>query len=104
MRNLQYKMYSFHLRLAAIDLGTNSFQLVIAETKPNGSFTVIASEKEMVRLGESGADMKLLHEDAMERGIACLRRFKAIIAARKVKAVRAIATSAIREAQNRDIF
>ena len=58
----------------------------------------------MVRLGESGADMKLLHEDAMERGIACLRRFKAIIAARKVKAVRAIATSAIREAENRDLF
>jgi exopolyphosphatase/guanosine-5'-triphosphate,3'-diphosphate pyrophosphatase len=92
------------MRLAAIDLGTNSFHLVIAEAKPNGSFRVVASEKEMVRLGESGADMKLLTEEAMERGIACLRRFKAIIAARKVKAIRAIATSAIREAGNRDVF
>ncbi|MDP4219280.1 MAG: Ppx/GppA phosphatase family protein [Bacteroidota bacterium] len=92
------------MRIAAIDLGTNSFHLVIADTKPNGSFRVVASEKEMVRLGESGADMKLLTEEAMERGIACLRRFKAIIAARKVKAIRAIATSAIREAENRDIF
>ena len=92
------------MRLAAIDLGTNSFHLVIAETKPNGSFRVIATEKEMVRLGESGADMKVLTEESMERGIACLRRFKAIIAARKVKAIRAIATSAIREAENRDIF
>ncbi len=92
------------MRLAAIDLGTNSFHLVIAEAKPNGSFRVVASEKEMVRLGESGADMKLLTEEAMERGIACLRRFKAIISARKVKSIRAIATSAIREAQNRDVF
>ncbi len=92
------------MRIAAIDLGTNSFHLVIAETKPNGSFSVVASEKEMVRLGESGADMKLLTEEAMERGIACLRRFKAIIAARKVKAIRAIATSAIREAGNREVF
>ena len=92
------------MRLAAIDLGTNSFHLVIAETKPNGSFRVVASEKEMVRLGESGADMKLLTEEAMERGIACLRRFKAIISARKVKAIRAIATSAIREAGNRAVF
>ncbi|MEI8134054.1 MAG: Ppx/GppA phosphatase family protein [bacterium] len=92
------------MRLAAIDLGTNSFHLVIAETKPNGSFRVVASEKEMVRLGESGADMKLLTDAAMERGIACLRRFKAIISARKVKTVRAIATSAIREAENREIF
>src|SRR5437764_1157310 len=58
----------------------------------------------MVRVGESGADMKFLTEEAMERGIACLRRFKAIIAARKVKAIRAIATSAIREAENRDVF
>ncbi|MFI5264950.1 MAG: Ppx/GppA phosphatase family protein, partial [Candidatus Kapaibacterium sp.] len=92
------------MRLAAIDLGTNSFHLVIAETKPNGSFRVIATEKEMVRLGESGADMKVLTEESMERGIACLRRFKAIIAARKVRAIRAIATSAIREAENRDTF
>lgn len=92
------------MRLAAIDLGTNSFHLVVAETKPNGSFRIVASEKEMVRLGESGADMKLLTEEAMERGLACLRRFKAIIAARKVKAIRAIATSAIREAENRDLF
>src|SRR5437879_2121215 len=92
------------MRLAAIDLGTNSFHLVIAETQPTGSFRVVSSEKEMVRLGESGADMKMLTEEAMERGITCLRRFKAIIAARKVKSIRAIATSAIREAENRDLF
>ncbi len=92
------------MRLAAIDLGTNSFHLVIAETKPNGSFRIVSSEKEMVRLGESGADMKYLTPEAMERGINTLRRFKAIIDSRKVKEIRAIATSAIREAENQDEF
>lgn len=92
------------MRLAAIDLGTNSFHLVIADTKPNGSFRIVASEKEMVRLGESGADMKYLTEDAMKRGFRTLRHYKATIDARGVKAVRAIATSAIREAENQDDF
>lgn len=92
------------MRLAAIDLGTNSFHLVIADTKPNGSFRIVSSDKEMVRLGESGADMKYLTPEAMKRGMDALRRFKTVLDARKVKAVRAIATSAIREAENQDDF
>lgn len=92
------------MRLAAIDLGTNSFHLVIADTKPNGSFRILSSEKEMVRLGESGADMKYLTPEAMRRGITALRRFKALMDARSVRAVRAIATSAIREAENQGEF
>jgi exopolyphosphatase/guanosine-5'-triphosphate,3'-diphosphate pyrophosphatase len=92
------------MRLAAIDLGTNSFHLVIADTKPSGDFRILASEKEMVRLGESGADMKFLTREAMERGYNALRRFKASLDARGVKSVRAIATSAIREAENQDEF
>ncbi|HYM20452.1 MAG TPA: Ppx/GppA phosphatase family protein [Candidatus Kapabacteria bacterium] len=92
------------MRIAAIDLGTNSFHLVIADTKPNGSFRVVSSEKEMVRLGESGADMKFLTPEAMKRGMDALRRFKTITDARGVKAIRAIATSAIREAENQDDF
>jgi exopolyphosphatase/guanosine-5'-triphosphate,3'-diphosphate pyrophosphatase len=92
------------MRIAAIDLGTNSFHLVIAETKPNGSFHIVSSEKEMVRLGQTGADMKYLTPEAMERGIDALRRFKAIIDSRSVKETRAIATSAIREAENQDEF
>jgi exopolyphosphatase / guanosine-5'-triphosphate,3'-diphosphate pyrophosphatase len=92
------------MRLAAIDLGTNSFHLVIADTKPDGTFTVIESEKEMVRLGESGNDMKLLSPEAFERGITALKRFQAIISARKSDRVKAVATSALREAENRDQF
>jgi exopolyphosphatase / guanosine-5'-triphosphate,3'-diphosphate pyrophosphatase len=92
------------MRLAAIDLGTNSFHLVIADTKPDGTFTVVESEKEMVRLGESGNDMKLLTPEAIERGIVALRRFRSIIAARKAETIKVVGTSALREAENRDQF
>lgn len=92
------------MRLAAIDLGTNSFHLVIADTRPNGAFQVIESEKEMVRLGESAADMKQLTPEAMDRGIQSLRHFKSLLAARGVDHVKAVATSALREAENGDAF
>jgi exopolyphosphatase/guanosine-5'-triphosphate,3'-diphosphate pyrophosphatase len=90
------------MRLAAIDLGTNSFHLVIADTKADGTFTVVESEKEMVRLGESGNDMKQLTPEAIERGIEALRRFRAIIAARGAETIKVVGTSALREAENRD--
>jgi exopolyphosphatase/guanosine-5'-triphosphate,3'-diphosphate pyrophosphatase len=62
------------------------------------------SEKEMVRLGETGRDMKSLAPQAMDRGIDALRRFKSIISSRKAVVVKAVATSAVREAENRDLF
>lgn len=92
------------MRLAAIDLGTNSFHLVIADTKPTGAFRIVSSEKESVRLGETGADMKYLAPEAIQRGLTALRRFKALLDARGVRSVKAIATSAIREAENQDEF
>ena len=62
--------------LAAIDLGTNSFHLVVARMLPNGRFETMASEKEMVRLGSGSGDMKHLSEAAIDRGVAALRRFR----------------------------
>jgi len=90
-------------RLAAIDLGTNSFHLVVVELKPNGKFTVLGREKEVVRLGEGFTDMKHLSTEAMERAHEALQRF-ALIAESHNAHVRAIATSAVREAKNRDDF
>ncbi|MDT8322566.1 MAG: Ppx/GppA phosphatase family protein [Bacteroidota bacterium] len=90
-------------RLAAIDLGTNSFHLVIADVKSNGKFTVLGRDKEVVRLGEGVADMKHLGTEAMTRAMDTLRRFS-LIAQTHEAPVRAIATSAVREAQNRDLF
>src|SRR5437870_9890430 len=91
-------------RLAAIDIGTNSFHLVIADVNPEtGKFNIIGKEREMVRLGSSPGDMKELSNEAIERGVGALKRFK-ILADSAEAPVRAVATSAVREARNRDIF
>ena len=86
---------------AAIDIGTNSFHLVVARALASGGFEVLTTEKEMVRLGSGGGDMKRLQPDAIERGIAALTRMVEV--ARSLEAdVTAVATSAVREAENRD--
>jgi len=88
--------------LAALDLGTNSFHLVIARLR-DGGYEVVAREKETIRLGHGGGDMKELAPAAIERGIASLRRMKRIADSHGAP-VRAIATSAVREAANNDEF
>ena len=52
--------------LAAIDIGTNSFHLVIAKIDEKGSIKIITREKEVVRLGKSSTDMKYISEDAKQ--------------------------------------
>lgn len=90
--------------LAAIDLGTNSFHLIIVKVKNNGNFEIIDREKEVIRLGEgSSSDIKIILPEAMERALACLKRFKGIADSHKAK-VRAVATSAVREAHNKNEF
>jgi exopolyphosphatase/guanosine-5'-triphosphate,3'-diphosphate pyrophosphatase len=91
-------------RLAAIDIGTNSFHLIIVELDTNtGKFNTLGREKEIVRLGSSSTDMKYLHEDAMSRGIDTLKKYKGLADSAGAK-VRAIATSAVREAINQNDF
>lgn len=89
--------------LAAIDVGTNSFHLVVARVLGNGGFDVLTQEKEMVRLGRGGGDMKELSTEAIDRGVAALARMRRIAAATGAP-VRAVATSAVREAGNHDVF
>lgn len=90
--------------IAAIDLGTNSFHMVIAEPSSSGKFKILGREKEMVRLGSgAGGDMKVLEADAIRRGVECLRIFRQLADAFNAE-VRAVATSAVREAQNQDAF
>lgn len=85
-------------------MGTNSFHLIIGVVDPKtGRFRIIDREKEMVRLGAGSSDMKVLSRRAMFRGIVALRRFKAIADILHAS-IRAIATSAVREADNRDEF
>jgi len=88
--------------IAALDVGTNSFHLVVARDTPNG-FEVLTREKRSVRLGEGGGDMKQLSADAIDRGIDTLRHMKKIADAHNASIV-AVATSAVREATNSQEF
>ena len=89
--------------LAAIDVGTNSFHLVVARVVGDTRFEVIAREKDVVRLGSGGGDMKQLTPAAIQRGVDALRRLKRIADISNAP-VRAVATSAVREAENNDEF
>jgi exopolyphosphatase/guanosine-5'-triphosphate,3'-diphosphate pyrophosphatase len=89
--------------LAAVDIGTNSVHMVVARVGLDGGMEILAREKEMVRLGRSGGDMKELTADAIDRGVAALRRCRSIAEAHGAE-LAAVATSAVREADNRREF
>ncbi len=89
---------------AAIDIGTNSMHLVVARTHADGGFDVLTTEKEMVRLGSGGGEMKQLAPDAIERGISALERMKQVASSFGAVDLVAVATSAVREATNKDVF
>ena len=89
--------------LAAADLGTNSFHLVIARVASEGGFEIITREREKVRLGHGGGDMKELADDAIDRGIATLARMRRLAESAGAP-MRAVATSAVREAHNASVF
>lgn len=86
-------------RIAALDLGTNSFHVVIADIYPDGSFRTVDKLKEMVVLAEKGMKHRL-SEDAMDRGISALKKIKILCDSHGVERILAYATSAIREAEN----
>jgi len=89
--------------LAAVDMGSNSFRLEIGLLQ-HGRYRRIDYLKETVRLG-AGLDADgLLTEDAVQRGLACLRRFASRLAGFAPGQVRAVATQTLREARNRDAF
>ena len=89
--------------LAAIDVGTNSVHMVIARPVPGGSPEILAREKVSVRLGTGGEDMRHLQPDAVERAVATLAEFRHIADAHEADVV-AVATSAVREAENQGQF
>lgn len=91
-------------RIAAIDIGTNSIRLIVAETLRAGTYRVLDEEKESVRLGKSLASTGALDAEAMERALVTLRRMKQIADGFQVTALKAIATCAVREASNGEEF
>lgn len=87
------------MRKALIDLGTNTFNLIIAEVSGN-EIQHIFSTKEGVALGMGGINENRISTDAVERAIACLSRFKGKCEEFQVEKITAIGTSAIRDAKN----
>jgi len=92
------------VRLAAIDIGTNSIHMVIADVASDGGITVVDRTKEMVRLGRGVFVTGRIGRDAMDLGVRTLRTFTRLARVRRVQRIRAVATSAVREAQNGPTF
>ena len=90
-------------RVAAIDCGTNSIRLLIADID-GSQFREIHRSMEIVRLGQGVDKTKQFHPDAIERTLRALRTFQVEIARRGVSKIRFCATSATRDASNRQIF
>jgi exopolyphosphatase / guanosine-5'-triphosphate,3'-diphosphate pyrophosphatase len=87
-------------KVAALDLGSNSFHLVIAELARDARFRVIERAKERVQLGESAFETGRISPAVFERGLTALRRLRAIVQQHTPEAVLAVATSAVRDAEN----
>ncbi len=88
------------MRLAAIDIGTNSVHMIVVRVRPDFSFEVIDREKEMVRLGAGGLDGKKLTNEAMTSALQALSKFERLARSHEVDEILAAATSATREAEN----
>jgi exopolyphosphatase/guanosine-5'-triphosphate,3'-diphosphate pyrophosphatase len=88
------------MRIAAIDIGTNSLHMIVAHVRPDLSFEIIDREKEMVRLGAGGLDGRALTPDAMHAALQVLSKFARLAESHGVDEIVAVATSAIREAEN----
>jgi exopolyphosphatase/guanosine-5'-triphosphate,3'-diphosphate pyrophosphatase len=88
------------MRLAAIDIGTNSVHMIVVRVRPDFSFEVIDREKEMVRLGAGGLDGRKLTAEAMTSALQALSKFERLARSHQVDEILAAATSATREAEN----
>ena len=91
------------MRVAAIDCGTNSIRLLIADIEGN-NFREVVRDMEIVRLGQGVDQTGQFHPDAIARTLAAVDKFAAEIAKRGVEKIRFCATSATRDATNRHLF
>jgi len=88
------------MRIAAIDIGTNSIHMIVVKIRPDLSFEVIDREKDMVRLGSGGLDGRALTPAAMASALQTLAKFSRLAESHKVDEIIATGTSATREAEN----
>jgi len=87
-------------RLGAIDIGSNSVRLIVAEALRGGNYRIIDEEREPTRLGRSVSTTGRLDDESMAKTVQALGSFRQIAAGYQVTALRTIATCAVREAAN----
>ncbi|OCL28054.1 exopolyphosphatase [Orenia metallireducens] len=90
--------------IAIVDIGSNSIKLVLAEIKKNNSFKIIDELKETVRLGEGIEEDNKLQEGRIKVAIQTLKMFKNLCNATETKEIIAVATAAVRRADNQEEF
>jgi len=88
------------MKLGIMDIGTNSIHLVLVELRKDATIQVIDRAKEVTRLGDTSFQEGYLSEAALHRGLAAIRRFKKLAEIHGVTRIKAVATSAVREAVN----
>jgi len=89
--------------IAAIDLGSNSFHMVVAKAR-NGEIRILERLGEKVQLAAGINEERQLNEESMQRGLDCLKRFSQLINGMPPGTVRIVGTNALREARNRGEF
>src|SRR3954464_3154974 len=92
------------MRIATIDIGTNSIHMIVVQVRPDLSFEVIDREKEMDGLGAGGLDGRALTPEAMHAALQVMSKFRRLADSHGVDESIAVATSATREAQNGSEF
>jgi exopolyphosphatase / guanosine-5'-triphosphate,3'-diphosphate pyrophosphatase len=90
--------------IAAIDVGSNALRLVVADVGADRRLTVVESVRDPVRLGQDVFTKGTLSEETIERAVQAFERFREIIDRHGAKWIKAVATSATREAINKDLF
>jgi exopolyphosphatase/guanosine-5'-triphosphate,3'-diphosphate pyrophosphatase len=90
--------------LAGIDIGTLTCRLLIAEIFPSGELREIRSDRRILRLGQGVDRDRLLRPDAMQRVVATLKAWRQIMDDCHVESSSIVATSAVRDARNREEF
>ena len=88
------------MRIASIDIGTNTLLLLIGEVQADGSLSIVHDEHSIARLGEGVHASKCINEKAIERASHILHRYKLICDSYKVEKITIVATSAMRDADN----
>ena len=92
------------IQFAALDVGSLTVRLAVAEQTPGGGFRVLAHHREITGLGQGLAATNGLAQEAMARTLEALRTFKQVMSAHQVAVCRAVGTQALRQARNRQLF